>query len=75
MYKKGKGREGAGWGVRWSRQMVGGCVSNQPGDRGESSNTKSREILTIIIHISSLQAGLKVTVPPPLTINHHGNSH
>ena len=27
--------------------MVGGCVSNQPGDGSESSNTKSTEILTI----------------------------
>lgn len=48
--KKGKGREGAGCGVRWSRQMVGGCVSNQPGDMGESSDTKSREILTVKSH-------------------------
>lgn len=55
--RKGKGREGAGCGVRWSRQMVGGCVSNQPGDGSESSNTKSTEILTIKTRVYILTTG------------------
>lgn len=51
MCKKKEKREGAGCDVRWSRQMVEGCVPNQLHDGGaeggESSKNQSREKLRI----------------------------